>query len=211
MRIGIDLGGTKIEAAALDARRRGAGAPPHRRRPPATTPRRSPRSATLVGDDRGGELGRRGTRRRRHARARSRRPPAWSRTPIRPGSTAARFDRDLERGARPRRCASPTTPTASPSPRRPTARPPAPPPSSASSSAPGSAAASSSRGRLADRRQRDRRRMGPQPAALAGAMTSGRGRPAIAASAAASRPSSPVPGSPPTIGQATGEHRRRGR
>ena len=73
-------------------------------------------------------------------------------------------------------------------------------------------------GRVLDRPQRDRRRVGPQPAALAAATRSARARPATAGGRAASRRSSPAPASPATT-RATGERaeprriarRRRGR
>ena len=119
VRIGIDLGGTKIEALALDAEGRELARRAHRHA-----------GARLRADDRRdprpGRRARGRARRPRRAsasarRARSRPPPAWSRTPTRPGSTAGRSARDLARRARPRRSGSPTTPTASRSPRRATA------------------------------------------------------------------------------------------
>ena len=90
------------------------------------------------------------------------------------------------------RCASPTTPIASPCRRRPTAP--------AAGCGDGVRRHSRHRGRRRHRRRRpdpgrrqcDRRRMGPQPAALAGP-TSCRGRPAIAADPAASRRFCPGP------------------
>ena len=115
MRIGVDLGGTKIEAIALDARRRASCA---RQRSP--TPR-DDYDATLAGD--------------RHLVAALERDAARRGTvgvgmpgAISPATGLVKnanstwlngraFDRDLETALRPRGAAARTTPTASRSPR----------------------------------------------------------------------------------------------
>ena len=141
-RIGIDLGGTKIEAAALDR----AGAVRARRR--IATP-----AGDYDGDDRGDRRAGRGDRARASAAAR---PVGIGIPGTIVAADRAGQERQLDladrpaarprpRGrARPRRCASPTTPIALPCRRRATAPRRAAAACSASSSAPGSAAASSS-------------------------------------------------------------------
>ena len=137
-RIGIDLGGTKIEIAVLGARRQRALR--HR----IDTPHGY--QATLDGDRQPGA--RRGSAARRH-RDRRHRHPRRDQPRHRAGE-----ERQLDRAERPRlrprhqracsaaRCGWRTTPTASPCPRRPTAPAPATAWCSASSSAPAAAAAS---------------------------------------------------------------------
>ena len=158
--VGIDLGGTKIEAAVLDRRRLLL-----RERVP--TPRGdydgtlTAIAALVAGRC---ERARPHRGRHRHARCRSRRPPAGEERQLdlaqRP---AARGDwRACSAG----RCGCRTMPTAWRYPKRSTARRPAPRWCSPSSSAPASAAAWSSTAACCGR-QRDRRRMGPQPPALA--------------------------------------------
>ena len=86
-RIGVDLGGSKIEGAAIDA----SGVVRLRRRIPTPAGDYHGTIAAIVAWSRTSN-GKSARRRRSGSacRARSRRRRGWSRTPIRPGSTAAR-------------------------------------------------------------------------------------------------------------------------
>ena len=122
--------------------------------------------AALVGDGESG--GRRAVHgRHRHARrdlagdrARQERQLHLAQRPAAAGGSRA--------AARPRRCGWPTTRTASPSPRRPTAPRPARAVVFGVILGTGTGGGIVVDGRVVDGRQRDRRRVGPQPAAVAG-------------------------------------------
>ena len=185
MRIGIDLGGTKIEGRRARPRRPPRGRAAARRRPPAIT------TATVARRARPGPGHRaRGRARRPRSasacRARCRRRPGWSRTPIPPASTAGRSTAtSWPRSAA--RSVSPTTPIASPCPRRSTARPPGRKVVFGVILGTGVGGGIAVEGRLVDRRQRASPASGATTPCPGPPTTSVPARCAIAAGAAASR------------------------
>ena len=207
-RIGIDLGGTKIEARRSRRIRVGPGPPAHRdarRRLPRHDRRgRRPRHRHRA------RARRSGYGRDRHAGDDRRRPPAWSRTPTRPGSTAAR-SAAISKPRSAGRCASPTTPIASPCPKRSTGPRPGCDTVFGVILGTGVGGGIVIGGRLLAGANAIAGEWGHNPLPCAARRTSCRDRPAIAGARAASRPSCPGPALAADHRRRTAAEPRRGR
>ena len=205
MRIGIDLGGTKIEGVALDRRRERAPAhadPGAARRLSADARRDRPvscaSSSDQLGDAASVGVGMPGIISPATGLVKNANSTWLNGHPLAD---------DLPRRSI-GRCASPTTPTASRCRRRPTARRPAPRVVFGVILGTGTGGGIVVDRRVLDRGQRDRGRMGTQPAPGA-ARRRAPGPPATAAAAAASRRSCPGPAWRADYAASGGERRQR--